>query len=66
MESLEDEIRGFLLEEEKDEVISGGFKISIKENSQIEISELTPLNVEQLQLPLTLQTKKCRKGGNKK
>jgi len=66
MENLEEEIRSSLLEEEKDEVISGGFKISIKENSQIEISELTPLNVEQLELPLTLQSKKSREGGNKK
>ncbi len=66
MENLEKEIRNSLLKEEKDEIISGGFKISIKENSQIEISKLTPLNVEQLELPLTLQSKKFREGGNKK
>ena len=52
MESLEDEIRNSLSEEGKDETIGGGFKISIKGNGHVEIIELPPLNLKQLELPL--------------
>ncbi len=52
MESLEDEIRNSLLDEGKNELISGEFKISIKGDNQIEIIELPPMNFRQLELPL--------------
>ena len=55
LECLEDEIRKSLLDEGKHEVISGDFKICISENGQIEISELPPLNLEQLNLPLAIK-----------
>lgn len=55
LNELENQIRNSLLDEGKDEVISGDFKISIKENGQIEISELTPANLEQLKLPLATE-----------
>jgi hypothetical protein len=62
MSTLEDEIRNSLLDEGKDEVVSGGFKISIKEDGQIAISELPPVNLEQLKLPLVLQPGESKKG----
>lgn len=62
MESLEDEIRNSLLDQGKDEIGSGEFKISIKGGGQIEISELPPLNVEQLNLPLAIEPKEPQKG----
>jgi hypothetical protein len=46
------EIRAFLLSEEKNEVIVGGFKISIREDDLVEITKLPPLSLEQLELPL--------------
>jgi len=52
LHDLEDEIKASLLREEKEEMITGGFKISIKEEGQIEITELPPLNLEQLELPI--------------
>jgi len=60
---LEGEIRGSLLNQGKEEIISGGYKISVKENDQIEITELPPLNLEQLELPLNTQSEKSKKGG---
>ena len=61
MESLEDEIRTSLLNEGKDEIVSGGFKILMRENGQIQITELPLPNLAQLELPLNLQSKESRK-----
>lgn len=52
LHELEDEIKTSLLKEEKKEMTTGGFKISIKEEGQIEVAELPPMNLEQLELPL--------------
>jgi hypothetical protein len=52
LHEIEDEIKNSLLKEEKEEMITGGFKISIKEEGQIEVTELPPLNLKQLDLPL--------------
>jgi hypothetical protein len=52
LHEIEDEIKNSLLKEEKEEMITGEFKISIKEEGQIEVTELPPLNLEQLDLPL--------------
>ena len=52
LHELEDEIKNSLLKEEKKEMTTGGFKISIKEEGQIEVTELPPMNLEQLELPL--------------
>jgi len=52
LHEIEDEIKNSLLKEEKEEIITGEFKISIKEEGQIEVTELPPLNPEQLNLPL--------------
>lgn len=52
LNELEDEIRQSLLSEGKEETTSGGFKISIQRDGQVEITELPPLNLEQLELPL--------------
>jgi hypothetical protein len=60
---LEDEIRTSLLSEEKEEIISKGFKISIKDDGQIEITELPLPYLEQLELPLNTQSEKSKKGG---
>ena len=60
---LEDEVRTSLLAEEKEEIISKGFKISIKDDGQIEITELPLPNLEQLELPLTTQSEKSKEGG---
>ena len=55
LQELEDEIRTSLLEEEKEEMVTGEFKISIKGEDQIVITELPLINREQLELPLTSQ-----------
>jgi len=52
LRELEDEIKTSLLKEEKEEMITGGFKISIKKEGQIEVTELPPINLKQLDLPL--------------
>ncbi len=62
LNELEDEIRHALLKEGKQEMISGGFKISIKGDGQIEIKELPVLNLKQMELPL----KKRAKGSQKR
>lgn len=49
---LEDEIRSYLLDKEKKEIIIGGFKIAIDEEGQVEVIELPPLNLKQMNLPL--------------
>ncbi len=51
LDQLEDEIRTFLLEEGKEEMITGGFKISM-EDERIKITRLPRLNLKQLRLPL--------------
>ena len=51
-EALENKILAFLLKEGKEEIISGGLKISAKEDGRIEIVELPPLDRKQLELPL--------------
>jgi hypothetical protein len=62
---LENKIRAFLLEEGEKEIISGGFKVSLREDDQIEVKELPPLNLKQLELPLK-QLKGGIHGGRKK
>jgi len=51
LEKLEAEIRSFLLDHGKREMVSGGFKISLKER-EIEITKLPSANLKQLKLPL--------------
>ncbi len=62
LKELEEEIRQALLREGKQEMISGGFKVAIKGDGQIEIKELPVLNLKQMELPL----KKRAKGFPKK
>lgn len=52
LNEVEDDIRHSLLSKGKEEMISGGFKISIQRDGQVEITELPPLNLKQLELPL--------------
>ena len=61
LKELEDGIRQSLLSEGKQETISGGFKVSIKEDGQIEIKELPVLNLKQMELPLKKRAKGSRK-----
>ncbi len=63
LNELEDEIRFSLLTEGKEETVAGGFRISIKEDGQILITELPPMNLEQLELPLPSQSEQSHKGG---
>ena len=55
IEGLEQEIKIWLSNEGKDEMTSGGLKISIKQDGGIEISELRQPNLEQLKLPLAIE-----------
>ncbi len=50
MEDIEDEIRNSLLSEGIAEATAGNLKISITEGSHIEVKELPPSNLEQLDL----------------
>ena len=59
---LEDEIKASLLNEGKEEIISGDFKVSVRDNGHVEIIELPPLNLEQLELPLNTRSKESKKG----
>jgi hypothetical protein len=61
---LEDEIKTSLLNEGKEEIISRGLKISIKDDGQIEIAELPLPYLEQLELPLNTQSEKSKKGAS--
>jgi len=62
LEKLEAEIRSFLLDHGKGEMVSGGFKISLKER-EIEIIELPSANLKQLKLPINIkQPEKLEKG----
>jgi hypothetical protein len=61
MEKLEAEIRSFLLNQGKREIISDGFKISLKQGSRIKITELPSSNLKQLKLPIK-QKEKLEKG----
>jgi hypothetical protein len=63
--TLEDEIRALLMKEEKSEKISGNFKISMKEDGRIEITELPAINLEQLELPLTSHQENPKKEDRK-
>ncbi len=63
LRDLEEEIRTALSNEQKEEMITSGFKISIKEEGQIAITELPLINLEQLELPLAPQTEQSHKGG---
>jgi len=51
MEDIEDEIRNSLLSEGMAEATAGNLKISINEGGHIEVKELPPSNLEQLNLP---------------
>ncbi len=51
MEDIEDEIRNSLLSEGIAEATAGNLKISINERGHIEVKELPPLYLEQLDLP---------------
>jgi hypothetical protein len=62
--TLEDEIRALLTKEEKSEMISGDFKISIRGDGQIEVTELPRSNLEQLDLPLVIQPEGLKKGAS--
>jgi hypothetical protein len=61
MEDLEEEIRAFLLSEGKAEMTTGGLKISINEEGQIEVKELPSSNLKQLGLPF--KPEKSNEGG---
>jgi len=61
MEKLEAEIRSSLLNQGKKEMVSGGFKISLKEGRHIEITQLPSSNLKQLKLPIN-QEEKFKKG----
>ncbi len=61
LETLEDEIRASLLSEGKGEMVTGGLKISINEEGQIEVRELPSSNLEQLDLPF--KPEKSNEGG---
>jgi hypothetical protein len=50
--ALENEIQAFLLKEGKEEMVSGGLKISVRADGRIDIIELPPINLKQLKLPL--------------
>ncbi len=58
---LEDKIQAFLCKEGKEEMISGGLKISVREDGRIEISKLPALDPRQLDLPLE-QSERVKKG----
>jgi DNA repair protein RadC len=49
---LENKIRAFLLKKGRQEIIDGGFKISLKADGQIEVKEVSPPNPNQPELPL--------------
>ncbi len=61
-EVLENKIQAFLLKEGKEEMVSGGLKISVRQDGGIEIIELPPLNLKQMELPIT-QSEGSKKGG---
>ena len=65
LNQIENEIRASLLNEEKNQMMTGGFKILMKEDGQIEIIELPPINLEQLDLPLTSHQENPKKGEQK-
>jgi hypothetical protein len=61
VEILEDEIRSFLLKERKEEITSGGLRISIKGEGQLEVQEVPLLSFDQMELPFH-----SKSGGSKK
>jgi hypothetical protein len=52
VERLENEIRNLLLDVGKNEIVSHGFRISVKEAGDIKILKLSPSNLKQLELSL--------------
>jgi len=52
LEKLEAEIKSFLLDHGKKEMVSNGFRISLKQGRKIEITKLPSSNLKQLKLPL--------------
>ncbi len=62
-ETLENKIQAFLLREGKEEMVSGGLKVSAREDGRIEITELPPLDPKQPGLPLK-KSKTSKKGEN--
>ena len=52
LDQLEEEIRNSLLTDGKNETVVGDFKVSIRDDSLIEITKLPPLSLQQLELPL--------------
>jgi len=50
------------MKEEKSEMITGDFKISIRGDGQIGVTELPRLNLEQLNLPLVIEPEGQKKG----
>ncbi len=63
LEKLEAEIRSFLLDHGKREIISNGFKVSLKQGSRIEITPLPSENLKQLKLPINIkQPEESEKG----
>ncbi len=63
METLGDEIKNSILSGGKDEMVSGEFKISIKEGGSVVITEIPQINLRQLNLLLILQAEESKKGG---
>lgn len=63
LHELEDEIRTSLSEDEKEETVIPGFRISINGGNQIEVNELPLIDFEQLELPLNSRLGQSRKGG---
>lgn len=61
VEILEDEIRSFLLKERKEEITSGGLRISIKGEGQLEVQEVPLFSFDQMELPFH-----SKSGGSKK
>ena len=61
VEILEDEIRSFLLKEQKEEITSGGLRISIKGEGQLDVQEAPLLGFGQMELPFH-----SKSGGSKK
>ena len=61
--ALENEIQAFLLKEGKEEMVSGGLKISVRADGRIEIIEMPLMDLKQMKLPLK-KPKPSKKGGN--
>lgn len=60
---LEDEIRSFLLEEQKEEITSGGLRISIKGEGQLNVQEAPLPGFDQMELPFYSKSSGSQKEG---